>query len=83
MSKLPLTTLLQITYIFGMDMQVYQIEKFVSVSHTSVIKWFDILRSVCKESLKQDKMELGKSLESGTVDISGTVKIGESLVGKK
>lgn len=62
-------------YYFGLDFQIYEVEKLVEVNHGTVIEWFDNLRAKCIQFLKEDPITLGESM--------GTIEIDESLYGKK
>lgn len=61
-----------------MDLQIYECEKLIhSLSHTTVIEWFSILRGICSKVL----IDMPWKLRG---DISGNViEIDESLFGKK
>ena len=69
-------TIIQIIYMFGIDLQVYEVEKLVDVGHNTVIDWYKQLRLVCKEALDHDPIKLGETSTS-------IVEIDESLFGKK
>ncbi|VDI67222.1 Hypothetical predicted protein [Mytilus galloprovincialis] len=75
-SKLPLRKLMELVYYFGIDLQIYEVEKLSDISHVSVIEWFDQFRIVCKESLTNDPVLLGSNSEH-------LIEIDESLFGKK
>ena len=57
-------------------MQIYEVEKFVKVSHPSVVFWFQKLREICADSLRKDPISLGESANA-------TIEIDESLFGKR
>lgn len=61
---------------FGIDMQIYECEKMVDVSHQSIIEWYKKLRQVCSSVLKDEPIALGNSSSS-------IVELDESLFGKK
>ena len=75
-SKLPLRLQMEILYFFGTDMQVFEVEKFTSISHVSIIEWYKKLRILCKSFLEKDPISLGTS--EGSI-----IEIDESLFGKK
>ena len=67
---------MEIIYFYGIDMQIFEIEKFTDISHTTVIEWYKKLRRLMKEFLETDPLTLGKT--EGSI-----VEIDESLFGKK
>ncbi|CAG2203427.1 unnamed protein product [Mytilus edulis] len=67
---------MELVYYFGIDLQIYEVEKLSDISHVSVIEWFDQFRIVCKESLTNDPVLLGSNSEH-------LIEIDESLFGKK
>ncbi|CAC5410030.1 unnamed protein product [Mytilus coruscus] len=77
-SRLQLKHLMMIVYFFGIDLQIYECGKLIhSLSHTTVIEWFSILRGICSKVLIDMPWKLRR-------DISGNViEIDESLFGKK
>ena len=77
-SRLPLISIVQILYCFGMDMQVFQCEKLVpEIDQKSIIEWYDLFRGVCSHSLLHDRFKLGGGVHSEIIEID------ESLFGKK
>ncbi|CAC5389964.1 unnamed protein product [Mytilus coruscus] len=75
-SKLPLRKLMELVYYFGIDLQVYEVEKLSDISHVSVIEWFDQFRELCEESLINDSVLLASNNEH-------IIEIDENLFGKK
>ena len=57
-------------------MQIFEIEKFTDISHTTIIEWYKKLRRLMEEFLEADPVELGNT--EGSI-----VEIDESLFGKK
>lgn len=56
--------MVQLTYMFGVDLQIYEVEKLVDVSHSTVVDWYQFLRSVCRQALQDDPIFLGNSTGS-------------------
>ena len=44
---------MEILYYFGMDFQIYEIEKLVDINHGTVVEWFKTLREMSAEFLKK------------------------------
>ena len=61
---------------FSIDMQIYETEKMVDVSHPCVVDWYKKLRKICSAAINNDPVVLGNT--NGAV-----VEIDESLFGKK
>ena len=73
-----LTTIMQIIYCFGIDLQVYQVMKLVkNVNEKTVIDWFSFCRDICTEKLNNVDVVLGGDVDSNIIEID------ESLFGKK
>ena len=68
--------MMEIVYMFAIDMQVYETEKLVDVSHPSAVEWYKKLRAICSQRIEADPIVLGNT--DGAI-----VEIDESLFGKK
>lgn len=75
-SKLPLGKQLKILYFFGIELQIFEVEKFTYINHVTVIEWYKFLRGLCNKFLKNNPILLGNA--EGSV-----VEVDESLFGKK
>ena len=67
---------MELLYYFGVDMQVYEVEKFTDVSHVTIIEFYKRLRQHISMFLQKDPISLGNS--EGSI-----VEIDESLFGQK
>jgi transposase-like protein len=72
---MPWEKIVEIIYYFGIDLQIYEVEKLMDVNHKTVIEWYDKLRALTADFLKDDPIILGQSME--------IIEIDESLYGEK
>ena len=57
---------MEIIYFYGLDMQIFEIEKFTDISHSTVIEWYKKLRRLMKKILESDPLTL-KSLQISVI----------------
>ena len=55
---------MQIVSFYEADMQIYEVEKFVKVSHHRVGFWSQNLREICAKNLQRNPISLGNSENS-------------------
>jgi transposase len=67
-----------IIYGFGLDFQVYELEKLLpDIAQSTIIEWYSLLRNICSKRLLTTPFQLSGNISGNVIEID------ESLFGKK